>query len=175
MSGQPCRYLQEELLWEILPLSIWCQAKPCGIAGSHLVWGFVQEYAPVWPDWAIYWTLGNFLKPMTTIDLPKSPTLLGNFCKGVKIYHFYSEIILGNFYRHLAIFFWSHCSSPRKRCGEVFLKMGHSRTLFHLFSSFQTNITIFTTNVCEKYSSSRYKVLGFEPTIFRTRVSSHNR
>ena len=27
---------------------------------------------------------------------------------GVKIYHFSSEFILGNFHRHLAIFFWSH-------------------------------------------------------------------
>ena len=27
-----------------------------------------------WPDWAIFCTLGNFLKPLTTIDLPKSPT-----------------------------------------------------------------------------------------------------
>ena len=44
-----------------------------------------------------------------TINLPKSPTYLGNFCKGVKIYRFSSEIILGNFYRHLAIFFRSHC------------------------------------------------------------------
>ena len=43
---------------------------------------------PVWPDWAIYWTLGNYLKPLATIILPKSPTLLGNFCKGVKIIHF---------------------------------------------------------------------------------------
>ena len=25
----------------------------------------------VCPDWAIYWTLGNFLKPLTTINLPK--------------------------------------------------------------------------------------------------------
>ena len=41
--------------------------------------------------------------------LPKSPTFLGNFCKGVKIYNFLLEIILGNFYRHLAIFLWSHC------------------------------------------------------------------
>ena len=23
--------------------------------------------SPVWPDWAIYWTLGNFLKPLATI------------------------------------------------------------------------------------------------------------
>ena len=49
----------------------------------------------VWPDWAIYWTLGNFPKPLATISLPKSPTLLGNFCKGVQIYHFSSEIIFG--------------------------------------------------------------------------------
>ena len=41
--------------------------------------------------------------------LHKSPTFLGNYCKGVKIYHFSSEIILGIFYRHLAIFFWSLC------------------------------------------------------------------
>ena len=32
--------------------------------------------------------------------------VLGRFCKGVKIFHFSSEIIfLGNFYRHLAIFY----------------------------------------------------------------------
>ena len=28
----------------------------------------------VWPDWSIYWTLGNFLKPLATINLSKSPT-----------------------------------------------------------------------------------------------------
>ena len=55
----------------------------------------------VWPDWAIYWTLGNFSKPLATINLPKSPTFLGN-C------HFLVKSFLGNFYGHLAIFFWSH-------------------------------------------------------------------
>ena len=64
----------------------------------------------VWPDWAIYWTLGNSLKSLATIILPKLPTFLGNFCKCVKIFNFSSEIILGKFYRHLAIFFWSHWS-----------------------------------------------------------------
>ena len=39
--------------------------------------------------------LGNFLKPLATINLPKAPTFLRNFCKGVKIYHFSSEIIFG--------------------------------------------------------------------------------
>ena len=73
----------------------------------------IQRYFPLQCEynlvnWAIYWTLGSFLKPLATIILPKSPTLSGTFCKGVKIYHLSREIILGNFYRHLAIFFWSH-------------------------------------------------------------------
>ena len=70
---------------------------------------FVPHCYPVWPDWA---TLDSFLKPLAAIKLPKSSPLLGNFCKGVKINNFTSEIILGNFYRHLAIFFWSHCCYP---------------------------------------------------------------
>ena len=45
-------------------------------------------WQPVWPDWAIFRTLGKFLKPLATYNLPKSHTFLGNFCKGVKIYHF---------------------------------------------------------------------------------------
>ena len=48
-----------------------------------------------------------------------------------------------------------------------FFKMGQPRPLFHLFSSFQTHITIFTTNKCEKMSI-QYTVLGFEPTTFGT-------
>ena len=51
----------------------------------------------MWPDLAIYWTLDNFFKSLATIDLPKSPTFLDNFCKGLKIYQYSSEIILGNF------------------------------------------------------------------------------
>ena len=47
--------------------------------------------------------------------LPKSPTFLGNFCKGVKIFHFSSELILGNFYKHLATFYWSHWRFRRRR------------------------------------------------------------
>ena len=49
----------------------------------------------VWPDWAIYWTSGNFLKHLATINLPNSLTFLGNFCKGFKINPFSSEIIFG--------------------------------------------------------------------------------
>ena len=38
---------------------------------------------------------GHFLKPLATIILPKSPTFVGNFCKGVKIYHFSIDLIFG--------------------------------------------------------------------------------
>ena len=47
-----------------------------------------------------------------------------------------------------------------------FLKNSHP--FFHLF---QTNITIFIAIIYEKI---QYTVLGFEPTTFRLRVSSHN-
>ena len=40
-----------------------------------------RPIAAVWPDWAIYWILGKFLKPLATINLPKSPTFLGYWCQ----------------------------------------------------------------------------------------------
>ena len=40
-----------------------------------------------------FWQL---FKACGTIILPKLPTYLGNFCKGVKIFYFFSEIIFGN-------------------------------------------------------------------------------
>ena len=39
--------------------------------------------------------LGQFLKPLATINLHKSPIFLGNFWKGVKIFHFSCEIMFG--------------------------------------------------------------------------------
>ena len=48
---------------------------------------------PVWPDWADYYTLGNFSKPVETINLSNLPTYLGNFCKGVTWNHFGAAFI----------------------------------------------------------------------------------
>ena len=59
----------------------------------------------MWPDWPIYWTLSNFLKHLATINLPKSPTFSGNFWKGVKIYHFSSELIFGQLLSTFGHFF----------------------------------------------------------------------
>ena len=57
---------------------------------------------------AIYCILGNFSKPVATIDLPKLPTCLGIFCKVIKIVHFASEIILGELLFIVWQFFTGH-------------------------------------------------------------------
>ena len=44
--------------------------------------------------------------------------------------------------------------APNRKCKFVFFKIGLPRPLFHLFSYFQTQITIFTANKCEKCISS---------------------
>ena len=61
-------------------------------------------------DWAIYWTLGNLLKPLATIILPKSSTFQAIFVRMSKSFISLMKSFLGNFYWHLATFFWSHCS-----------------------------------------------------------------
>ena len=42
-----------------------------------------------------FWTLGNFLKPLAGINLPKSPSFLCKFYKGINFFHFSCEIIFG--------------------------------------------------------------------------------
>ena len=53
--------------------------------------------------------LMEFQATLATINLSKSPTFLGNFCKGFKSIIFLQKSLLGNCFRHLAILFWSHC------------------------------------------------------------------
>ena len=60
---------------------------------------FYGALGPVWPDWAIYWTLGNFLKPLATINLPKSPSV-----KVSKSFIFLVKSFLVNFYGLLRFF-----------------------------------------------------------------------
>ena len=66
------------------------------------------EPQPVWPDLAIYWTYGNFSRPGPTISLLKSPTFFGKFVKVSTSYIFLVKLFMGNFYRQLATFYWSH-------------------------------------------------------------------
>ena len=52
---------------------------------------------------------------------PNRPHFYANFCKVVEIFNFACEIILGNFYRYLATFYWSHwyCSTCNKGLGMI--------------------------------------------------------
>ena len=99
----------------------------------------------VWPDWVIYWTLGNFLKLMAKIILPKLPTLLGNFWKGVKIYHFSCEIIFGQLFRHLAIFLVT-LVLIHKRVGFELNSLGCKPDLTSIFSSSGTSTKVRPTS-----------------------------
>ena len=67
----------------------------------------------------------------------------------------------------LAIYWFLSAKKKTTTMLLSFLKNGPTRPLFHLFSSFQTHITIFTTNKCENMFI-QYPVLGFEPTTFWT-------
>ena len=49
---------------------------------------FVHSLVKVCPVWAIFHTLGNFSKPGAI----NHQHILGNLCKGVKIFHFTREI-----------------------------------------------------------------------------------
>ena len=88
----------------------------------------------VWPDRVIFWTLGNFLKPLATILLPNSLTFLGNFCKGVKINHFYSEIIFGQlldiwqFFSGHTVHVAHHLVEARLRKNLISLTTSNKRT-----------------------------------------------
>ena len=49
----------------------------------------------VWPDLVIYYTSGNFSKPGQQLFCQNSQQILGNFCKGIQIFQFTTEILFG--------------------------------------------------------------------------------
>ena len=49
------------------------------------------------PDWAIYCTLGQLFKACGNNYFAQISHILGNFCRGAKIFYFLSESFLGNF------------------------------------------------------------------------------
>jgi len=63
--------------------------------------------------------LGQLSKPLTTIILPKSPTFLGNFCKGVKISNFSREIIFGRLLQTLGDFLLVTLAEEVEEAGSI--------------------------------------------------------
>ena len=67
---------------------------------------------------------------------------------------------------------WLAQTKPRSYTGhpllfQLFLNGPSPASFSFIFGLFQTNNTIFTTNICEKMSI-QYMVPGFEPMTFRT-------
>ena len=86
-------YSKKSLEWNVALFS--SSQKECDalLKVSFFVCILFEFFSPLpgQPDWAIYYTLGNFSKPVVIIILPKSPIFRGNFCKDVKIVHFLVE------------------------------------------------------------------------------------
>ena len=78
---------------------------------------------------------GPFLKPLATINLPKSLALLGNFCKGVKIFNFSSEIIFGQLLQTFGDFFWSDCWCVQSQTGRTGTNTLEKKCILHLVLS----------------------------------------
>ena len=100
-------YVLHATIFNAIILSLWYGVTLDSVTGLCLWWYLLP---PVWPDWAIYFILCNFSKPVATIILPKSPTFLGNFCQGLKIFNFSSEIIFGQLLKTIGRLFTGHTS-----------------------------------------------------------------
>ena len=85
--------------------SRWCPSFRCG---SESASRFYRRQKQCDQIGRFFCTLGNFLKPLAAINLPKSPTFSGNFCTGVKIDHFSSEIIFRQLLYTFGDFFSGH-------------------------------------------------------------------
>ena len=122
--------------------------------------------------------------------------IFGNFCKGVKIFLFACEIILGNFYRHLATIYWSRCwgshqwwfqlNFPLKRSGSSSaskpferstIRGGHLRaTTSQISDSRKIKVGQIGGNIfVRKYSNIRTFGIGnrFRPSQRRQRDRRH--
>ena len=67
-----------------------------------------QALQTVWPDLAIYYTLGNFSKPGQQVFCQNGQHIFGNFCKGVKIIYFTREILFGQLLQTFGDFLIGH-------------------------------------------------------------------
>ena len=83
---------------------------------------------PVWPDRAIYCTLGNFSMSMVTIILP----IFRQFVEVVKIFHFSSEISFGPLFMDIWLLFTGQTACDRQ-LRVVFLFLSDFSFLLQIF------------------------------------------
>ena len=96
---------------------------------------------------------------MATISLPKSPTFLGNFCKGVKIYYFSGEIIFGQLLQTFGYFFLVTLIGLRNRTPKSSAQIGFSRLLNCLNPGLK-GLLVRRRRWCEKRVTDHRRELG---------------
>ena len=75
------------------------QVVSCTVILPHLQCDQIEQFIALWVTFQSLWQ---------QLFCPNCPYFWGIFCKDVKIFHFLFISFLGNFYRHLATFYWSH-------------------------------------------------------------------
>ena len=113
-----------------------------------IIWFYaVLVPGPVWLDWVIYWTLGKFLSLWQQLFSPTLPHSWAIFVKVTKYIIFLVKSFLSNFYRHLAIFFWSHCSCINLINSKYIISP--LKSFVHRVATIHKNISVFTqTTYC---------------------------
>ena len=108
----------------------------------------------MWPDWAIYWALCNFIKPLATIHLSKSHTFLGIFVKVSKSIIFLVKSFLGNFY-------WQFFSGHTDRNFFVTCKVAHEATLPKLQLALKSEINSYVRFNADVCSVAKNRQIGW--------------
>ena len=75
----------------------------------------------VWPDWAIFALWATIQSRWQQLFYPNCPHCKAIFVKVSKSFISLVTSFLGNFYRNLAIFIWSHCSWSSRSWTELFI------------------------------------------------------
>ena len=82
---------------------------------------------------------GNFSKPLVTINLPKSLTLLGNFCKDAKIFNFFEWNHFWATFVDIWLFFTGHTALkprwPWRVLGKMLLRFRQSECTLCIMQS----------------------------------------
>ena len=80
---------------------------PCGVPVKQKSQSEIH-LLPVWPDWTIYCIFGQLFKVCGNNYFAQIAHIIWQFLQKSLI--FLVKLFLGNFYRRLATFYWSHCS-----------------------------------------------------------------
>ena len=113
--------------------------------------------------------IGQLFKALATINLPKTCTFLGNFCKRVKIYHFPSEIIFGQLLSTFWDFFWSHWHRSTLAPSQPFFLNGPTLIFFSfIFGLIKQHYNFYSKLMLFDSSSMQHRYSNSQPHDYKS-------